>query len=254
MSSSFNWTIPVIIVTPPDQDFKLVNKEELSTTTLTEDSFSVVVAPVENILSTLDSASDIPTVEISDTQSNDDVPLNNDGESLKSSPFSTTDLIIDHQISEINTTTIHSTRTTVIKANDFVHEEKTSELHTSLISKFEPSDTAESPHFRSANDRWSEAFRLLNKKVQAQFDMKDSLNVSAGDIMRDALKEVESRRNECLKKRWKVVIKGKPIILRDVFNKISGCLNRLIVRLLNTISIYPQILEVTNQCRKLEML
>ncbi|OQE31088.1 hypothetical protein PENFLA_c002G03105 [Penicillium flavigenum] len=54
----------------------------------------------------------------------------------------------------------------------------------------------------------------------------DILKVQKGDIVSAILKEAERKKKLCLQKRWKVQLRGKTIVLRDLFDKIIAWVNR----------------------------
>lgn len=65
---------------------------------------------------------------------------------------------------------------------------------------------------------WKDALKLLDTNLQSQ--LTGIVNAEYGDIATSILKEAEKKKNLCLQKRWRVGVRGKTIVLRDVLDKI----------------------------------
>lgn len=74
-------------------------------------------------------------------------------------------------------------------------------------------------------DLWEEALKSLGDEERKALDPvgKDSVGV-----LEDLLKVVERRKTEAMFKRWKIAIRGKTIVIRDVFDKISAWIGKLL--------------------------
>ncbi|KAF0316111.1 ankyrin repeat protein [Colletotrichum asianum] len=75
---------------------------------------------------------------------------------------------------------------------------------------------------------WASAVKALgDDEVKRLLSVVDG-NCNYGEILRVLLEATDSKKAECMRKRWKVNIKGRTIILRDVFEKISIWVNKVI--------------------------
>lgn len=71
---------------------------------------------------------------------------------------------------------------------------------------------------------WKKALDLLDNDLRTTLT---STSTHKRDTINQVLKEAEARRQECIRKQWRVKIPGgKTIILRDVMEKIAGFVNR----------------------------
>src|ERR1700760_2911893 len=75
-------------------------------------------------------------------------------------------------------------------------------------------------------DNWTEALKKLSKEDQAQFDFAKSLEQDPIQLLQDVFSATQQKKEECMEKRWKAVVMGKSIILRDVLEKISLWIKR----------------------------
>ncbi|KAL7952868.1 hypothetical protein V8C34DRAFT_318678 [Trichoderma compactum] len=74
---------------------------------------------------------------------------------------------------------------------------------------------------RSAS-RWAEALQRLSKEDQTQFEFAQKGIDDPKSIHSNVLTATNKRKGECMKKRWKLVIKGQAIIIRDILEKPSN--------------------------------
>lgn len=64
---------------------------------------------------------------------------------------------------------------------------------------------------------WQKALAALDDDLKATLDFKSS---TKRDILEKTLKTAEDKRQLCLRKRWKIRIRGKDVVVRDVLEKI----------------------------------
>lgn len=90
------------------------------------------------------------------------------------------------------------------------------------------SDEKEASEGRSAS-RWAEALQRLNKEDQTQFELAQKGIDDPKSVLCNVLAATNKRKEECMKKRWKLVIKGQTIIIRDILEKLSTWVQKLLV-------------------------
>ncbi|KAI1138632.1 hypothetical protein F5Y05DRAFT_45349 [Hypoxylon sp. FL0543] len=83
---------------------------------------------------------------------------------------------------------------------------------------------------KARHNSWSLGVEQLKKQEGDSFSLINALDREPLSVLIDILKATNDKKDECLKKRWKVVIKGRAIILRDILEKISVWVDRLLVR------------------------
>ncbi|KAJ6180539.1 hypothetical protein N7519_011000 [Penicillium mononematosum] len=76
----------------------------------------------------------------------------------------------------------------------------------------------------SGTGLWLTALEALDSHLKES--LGDILKVQKGDIVSAILKEAERKKKLCLQKRWKVQLRGKTIVLRDLFDKIIAWVNQ----------------------------
>jgi len=77
---------------------------------------------------------------------------------------------------------------------------------------------------------WDTALKSLSDEDLAAFELAGRGNIDNPRLtVDDALTAALSKRDECLKKRWKVRVKGKTIVLRDVLDKLTTWIQKFIV-------------------------
>lgn len=81
---------------------------------------------------------------------------------------------------------------------------------------------------RSAS-RWAEALQRLSKEDQTQFELAQKGIDDPKSVLSNVLTATNKRKEECMKKRWKLVIKGQTIIIRDILEKLSTWVQKLLV-------------------------
>ncbi|KAH6689768.1 hypothetical protein F5X68DRAFT_260368 [Plectosphaerella plurivora] len=74
---------------------------------------------------------------------------------------------------------------------------------------------------RINSDKWAVAHERLSAEDQKCFDVTAMSDRSPQDVLSDVLAAANKKKDECMKKRWKVTVKGRTIILRDVLEKIT---------------------------------
>ncbi|GKZ48065.1 hypothetical protein AbraIFM66951_011816 [Aspergillus brasiliensis] len=78
--------------------------------------------------------------------------------------------------------------------------------------------TADAPNL------WQKALDALDPTTKTS--LNGIISDYKGDVLTEVLEEAEKKKRLCLKKRWKVEIRGKTIILRDLFDKIIAWANQ----------------------------
>ncbi|KAJ6007891.1 hypothetical protein N7540_011867 [Penicillium herquei] len=71
---------------------------------------------------------------------------------------------------------------------------------------------------------WSVALDTLDPKLKSC--LTKATKTATNDIIESILLEAESKKTVCLQKRWRVQVRGKTIILRDLFDKIVAWVNQ----------------------------
>ncbi len=79
-------------------------------------------------------------------------------------------------------------------------------------------------------DRWEAAISRLSHEDRERFGVTKASQQKPHDVLVEVLKAVNEKKDESMKRRWKVVVKGRTIILRDVLEKVSVWVNKLVVR------------------------
>ncbi|PTB48811.1 hypothetical protein M431DRAFT_127355 [Trichoderma harzianum CBS 226.95] len=80
---------------------------------------------------------------------------------------------------------------------------------------------------RSAS-RWAAALQRLSKEDQTQFELAQNGIDDPKSVLSNVLTATNKRKEECMKKRWKLVIKGQTIIIRDILEKLSNWVQKLL--------------------------
>ncbi|KAM7197300.1 hypothetical protein V8F33_005728 [Rhypophila sp. PSN 637] len=71
-------------------------------------------------------------------------------------------------------------------------------------------------------DKWAAALDILSAEERERFVFaKGTSERDPRDVLADVLAAANEKKEECMRRRWKLVIKGRSIILRDVLEKIS---------------------------------
>ncbi|KAK4225942.1 hypothetical protein QBC38DRAFT_529985 [Podospora fimiseda] len=74
---------------------------------------------------------------------------------------------------------------------------------------------------------WAAALSRLSQKDTQRFDLAKTSRSNPRKMLKEVLKAANDKKDESMKKRWKVVIKGCTIILRDVLDKITVWVSKL---------------------------
>ncbi|KAM7219021.1 hypothetical protein V8F06_005613 [Rhypophila decipiens] len=78
------------------------------------------------------------------------------------------------------------------------------------------------------NDKWTAALEILSAEERGRFvSAKDTSERDPRDVLADVLAAANEKKEECMRRRWKLVIKGRTIILRDVLEKISVWVSKI---------------------------
>lgn len=77
-------------------------------------------------------------------------------------------------------------------------------------------------------DRWAQAIQDLEDRDRELLAPLVSKDDDKSQLIGDILKEVETRKAACLKKRWKVRINNHEIVIHDVLDKISSWLSKFL--------------------------
>lgn len=80
-------------------------------------------------------------------------------------------------------------------------------------------------HHRHAIDLWEKAAQTLSDEDKLKFDFSRTNRLA---ILNDVLVAVEAKKQSCMDKRWKYTKhNGDVVILRDVFEKMVGWVNKI---------------------------
>jgi hypothetical protein len=79
------------------------------------------------------------------------------------------------------------------------------------------------------SDKWAAALERLSHEDRERFSLLKTGQRSAHEVLVGVLEATRQKKDECMKKRWKVVIKGRTIILRDVLEKLSVWVSKIVV-------------------------
>ncbi|OTA07712.1 hypothetical protein A9Z42_0086230 [Trichoderma parareesei] len=88
-------------------------------------------------------------------------------------------------------------------------------------------DEKEARDSKSAS-RWAEALQKLGKEDQAQFELALKSLDDLKSVLSNVLAATDIRKEECKKKRWKLSIKGQTVIMRDVLEKLSAWVQKIL--------------------------
>jgi hypothetical protein len=80
-----------------------------------------------------------------------------------------------------------------------------------------------------SENKWAAAFKRLSPEDRERFGPAKTEHHNARDVLVGILEATKQKKDECMDKRWKIVIKGRPIILRDVVEKISVWVSKVLV-------------------------
>lgn len=75
---------------------------------------------------------------------------------------------------------------------------------------------------------WNEALQTLDEEDRTRYDQILVKGSGHRDVLEDVLGATLEKKEECKKKRWKVLIGGKTIILRDLLEKVAVWVNKFI--------------------------
>ncbi|KAK4165517.1 ankyrin repeat protein [Cladorrhinum sp. PSN259] len=79
----------------------------------------------------------------------------------------------------------------------------------------------------NGNERWAVALSRLNREDAKRFDLVRISASKPREILNEVLQAANEKKDESMRKKWKVTIKGRTIILRDVLEKITVWVSRL---------------------------
>ncbi|KAI0554188.1 hypothetical protein F4679DRAFT_579797 [Xylaria curta] len=76
--------------------------------------------------------------------------------------------------------------------------------------------------------KWEQALQRLRKEDQEHFNAVDKTTNTPLTVLDGVLAAVSKRKEDCLRKRWNTVVDGRTIYIRDVLEKISVWVKKLI--------------------------
>ncbi|KAH8664515.1 hypothetical protein BX600DRAFT_464581 [Xylariales sp. PMI_506] len=76
-------------------------------------------------------------------------------------------------------------------------------------------------------DSWAEALERLSTEDRGSFSTIETPLNDPQEVLVDVLAAVQAKKEESLRKRWKVVVKGRTIIVRDILEKISAWVKKM---------------------------
>ncbi|KAI0481698.1 hypothetical protein F4859DRAFT_475673 [Xylaria cf. heliscus] len=79
-----------------------------------------------------------------------------------------------------------------------------------------------------AGSKWEQALQRLRKEDQERFNAVNRSSDEPRKVLDDVLAAANERKEECLKKRWRLVINGRTIYIRDVLEKLSVWAKKLV--------------------------
>lgn len=81
----------------------------------------------------------------------------------------------------------------------------------------------------SKQDIWGEALKVLSEEDKARYDQRLTKGLGQQHLLNNVLEAALVKREECKQRRWKISVKGKSIILRDVLEKMAVWVKKFIV-------------------------
>ncbi|OCK81309.1 hypothetical protein K432DRAFT_295813, partial [Lepidopterella palustris CBS 459.81] len=85
-----------------------------------------------------------------------------------------------------------------------------------------------SPAKGNQADIWEDALSLLSENDQQRFEFVFTKDQERQNLLYDVLSAATLKKEECLRKRWKINLTNKTIILRDVLEKVSVWVRKFI--------------------------
>lgn len=94
-----------------------------------------------------------------------------------------------------------------------------------------PDSTPKEGHKASqeSNDVWAAAIEAISSKDLECLSRANTEHLSHRQIVSDILETATEKKRDCSKKRWKVKIKDRTIVLRDVLEKTTMWISKVIV-------------------------
>ncbi|KAJ9155746.1 1-alkyl-2-acetylglycerophosphocholine esterase [Pleurostoma richardsiae] len=89
-----------------------------------------------------------------------------------------------------------------------------------------PAEKSRFPGVTPGPDMWAEAIQKLTKEDRDRLKILDDMSRDPHAVVCDVLAATNEKKDDCLRKRWSIVLKGQTIILRDVFEKIAVWVNK----------------------------
>lgn len=77
--------------------------------------------------------------------------------------------------------------------------------------------------------RWAAALESLVDAEKERFNLATAHDRTPQEVLSDVLEAANQKKTECMQKRWKIKVKGRTIILRDVLGKITTWVNKFAV-------------------------
>lgn len=69
----------------------------------------------------------------------------------------------------------------------------------------------------------------LSQEDRERFALADTTGKGMRILLTDVLEAAKEKRSECMKKRWKITVNGREVVLRDVMEKISTWVEKVLV-------------------------
>lgn len=85
------------------------------------------------------------------------------------------------------------------------------------------------PLASQTGSKWDQALQRLRKEDRGQFNVVEKSLDEPWKILDGVLAAANERKEECVRKRWKLVINGRTIYIRDVLEKLSVWVKKLVV-------------------------
>ena len=101
-----------------------------------------------------------------------------------------------------------------------------SESEAAILAE-RPDQAAYSP---LPSDKWAAALERLGREDAEKFNLAKTSNRSPKEVLVDVLAAANEKKKESMRRRWKVVVKGRTIVLHDLLEKISVWVNKAMVR------------------------
>lgn len=88
------------------------------------------------------------------------------------------------------------------------------------------------PCRNASNSKWAQAVQSLSERDCERLGIAQSSSSSSQDplrVLENILTATEAKKKEALEKRWKVRVRGRELIVRDVLEKMTLWINNFMV-------------------------